>query len=145
LRKHPSFRIDAFSFLMIQRVASFKKDERLCGVRAVSELFEEGRTLNVRSLRVIYRIMPAGNDLKPVRVLISVPKRHFKRAVDRNLVRRRIREAWRRNREPLLVHLREKGSRADIALIWTDTIIRSYDITEKTIKEVITKLSGLKY
>jgi len=43
------------------------------------------------------------------------------------------------------VHLREKGSRADIALIWTDTIIRSYDITEKTIKEVITKLSGLKY
>jgi len=130
---------------MIQRVESFKKDERLCGVRAVSELFREGRTLNVGSLRVIYRIMPAGNDLKPARVLVSVPKRHFKRAVDRNLVRRRIREAWRRNREPFLVILKERDKRADIALIWTDNMIRPYDITEKTVIKVITRLSGLKY
>jgi ribonuclease P protein component len=130
---------------MKQRVASFKKNERLCGVKAVSELFREGRTLNVRSLRVIYRIMPAGADIKPARVLVSVPKRHFRRAVDRNLVRRRIREAWRRNREPLLILLQEKGKQADIALIWTDTLIRPYDFTEKTVIEVITKLSGLKY
>jgi RNase P protein component len=64
---------------MKQRAESFKKTERLCGVRSISELFAEGRTINIPSVRVIYRIMPATPGLMPVRVLITVPRRHFKK------------------------------------------------------------------
>ncbi len=143
--KHPSRRIDAFSFPMKKRVASFNKSERLCSVKAISELFAEGRSLNISSLRVLCRIRPATAGMLPVRVLITVPRRHFKKAVDRNLMRRRIREAWRKNKEPLVALMKEKSLSADIAIIWTDTMIRPYDYTEKSIKEAIARVSGLKY
>lgn len=130
---------------MKTRLASFSKSERLCGVKTISELFAEGRSINLPHLRIIYRISPDTGELPPVRLLISVPKRHFKRAVDRNLIRRRIREAWRINKEPMLIALREKGRHADIAIIWNDTEIKPYAVTEKAIKEVIARVSGLKY
>jgi ribonuclease P protein component len=130
---------------MKNRPLAFPKSERLCGVKVISALFAEGRSLTLPHMRVICRIIPATGVLPPARVLITVPKRHFKRAVDRNLMRRRIREAWRKNREPLLILLRDKGMHADLVLIWTDTEIKTYDIAEKAIKGVIAKVSGLKY
>ncbi|MGE5349450.1 MAG: ribonuclease P protein component [Actinomycetota bacterium] len=130
---------------MKKRAASFKKSERLCSVKAISELFAEGRTINISSLRILYRIRPVTGGVMPVRVLITVPRRHFKKAVDRNLMRRRLREAWRKNKEPLFALMKEKGRTADIALIWTDIMIRPYDYTEKCIKEAIARVSGLKY
>ena len=132
-------------FTMKKRTASFKKGERLCGVKAISELFAEGRSLNLPSVRVIIRFTPSITGSEPVRVLITVPKRHFKKAVDRNLIRRRIREAWRKNKEPLIVLMKEKGRHADIAIIWTDTMIKPYSFTERCIAEVIARVSGLKY
>ena len=123
---------------------SFPKSERLCGVKLISGMFAEGRSLNIPHMRVIFRFSPAGSGLPPARVLISVPKRHFKRAVDRNLMRRRLREAWRRNSHPLLDILRDNEMHADLVLIWTDTEIKPYDIAEKAIKGVIAKVSGLK-
>ena len=130
---------------MKNRPLAFPKSERLCGVKVISGLFAEGRSLTLPHIRLICRIIPATAELPPVRVLITVPKRHFKRAVDRNLMRRRIREAWRKNRKPLLTLLREREMHADLVLIWTDTEIKSYDIAEKAIKGVIAKVSGLKY
>lgn len=129
---------------MKKREASFRKGERLCGVRAISELFAEGRSLNLPSLRVICRFTPAIEGLHPVRVLITVPKRHFKKAVDRNLMRRRIREAWRKNKEPLVTLMKQAGRHAEIALIWTDTSVRSYEFTEKCITDAVSRVSGLK-
>lgn len=125
--------------------ASFSKGERLCGIKAVSELFSGGRTINLPPLRIIYRILPAGVNVHPVRVLISVPKRHFKKAVDRNLIRRRLKEAWRMNKTPLTEALSRSSSRLEVALIWTDTAIRSWEETGKSVKDAIGRLTRLKY
>ncbi len=130
---------------MTQRAESFKKSERLCGVKAVSELFTKGRTINMPSVRVICRFAPASPDLQPVRVLITVPKRHFKKAVDRNLMRRRLKEAWRKNKAPLILVMQQKGRRADLAIVWTDNMIRSYTVAEKCITDIIARVSELKY
>jgi ribonuclease P protein component len=73
-----------------------------------------------------------------------VPKRHFKKAVDRNLIKRRIREAYRQNKLPLINSLQGSGKRIDISIIWNDTSIQSYDITERCVKEMIGKLMHLK-
>jgi ribonuclease P protein component len=129
---------------MRQKTASFTKGERLCGVKTVSRLFAEGKTLTLPSLRIIYSIMPVDNALQPVRVLISVPKRYFRKAVDRNLVRRRIKEAYRKNKTPLINALSESGKRLDLAIIWTDAVIRQYADTERSVTEMVQKLSHLK-
>jgi ribonuclease P protein component len=130
---------------MTQTDASFSKGERLCGIKAVSELFSGGRTLNQPPLRIIYRILPADANLQPVRVLISVPRRHFKKAVDRNLIRRRIREAWRMNKTALKESLSGSASRLEVAIIWNDPAILSYDETSESVKEAIGRLTRLKY
>jgi len=129
---------------MRQTGATFTKGEKLCGVRAINDLFSEGRSLNVPPLRIIYRVMPGDPSPEPVRVLISVPKRHFRKAVDRNLIKRRIREAYRQNKLPLVNSLPESGKHIDMAIIWNDTAIQSYDITVRSVKEAIGKLMHLK-
>ncbi|MRR18606.1 ribonuclease P protein component [bacterium] len=125
--------------------ASFTKGERLYGVKAISELFSGGRTINLPPLRIIYRIMPADEAHLPVRVMISVPKRHFRKAVDRNLIRRRIRETWRKNKTPLSDMVSGSGRRIEVAIIWNDTVIIPFDETEKAVKDAIGRLTHLKY
>ncbi|MDZ7633049.1 MAG: ribonuclease P protein component [Bacteroidales bacterium] len=130
---------------MRHKDASFTRGERLCGIKAVSELFSGGRTINMPPLRVIYRMMPADEAHEPVRVLVSVPKRNFRKAVERNLIRRRIKEAWRKNKMPLKEVVSASGQRIELAVIWNDTLIRPYDETEKSVKDVIGRLTRLKY
>ena len=75
--------------------ATLPKAERLCGHSAVEALFTHGKSFQAGCLRC--RCLPR-EDNGPVRILVSVPKRHFKRAVKRNLLKRRIRESYRRQK-----------------------------------------------
>lgn len=68
------------------------KKERLCGRSCISDLLSKGRFGSVTDIRYCYK---AGNGLGYNRIMISVPKKLFKRAVKRNLLKRRIRESWR--------------------------------------------------
>lgn len=72
------------------------KQERLCGKKAVEALFGRGKSGTKGCLR--YRFLMRESEELPSRILVSVPKRSFKRAVKRNLLKRRIREAYRRQK-----------------------------------------------
>ena len=74
---------------------SLPKAERLCGKKAVGALLDGGKGGVCGSLR--YRYLQRGDDAAP-RMMVSVPKRAFKRAVKRNLLKRRIRESYRRQK-----------------------------------------------
>ena len=74
---------------------TLSKSQRLCGKKAVETLFGQGRGGVKGCLR--YRYVPREEE-GPSRILVSVPKRSFKRAVKRNLLKRRIREAYRRQK-----------------------------------------------
>jgi ribonuclease P protein component len=73
---------------------SFSKEERLCSKKLIDRLFHSGSSFLLYPFRIswVSEPLPAGT---PVQVLISVPKKKFKRAVDRNLLKRRIREVYR--------------------------------------------------
>ena len=77
---------------------TLSKEERLCGRNAVSALLAKGRYGVAGCLK--YCFLP-DNGLAFSRILISVPKRSFKRAVKRNLLKRRIRESYRARKELL--------------------------------------------
>ena len=74
------------------------KAERLCGVTAIASLLRRGRYSTASCIRYCY----APNGLDRNRILVSVPKRAFKRAVRRNLLKRRIRESYRLQKEKLI-------------------------------------------
>ena len=122
---------------------SLGKKDRLCSVKAITALFAGGRSFHVPPLRVVYIIADTEEPPHP-RILISVPKRNLRRAVDRNLLRRRIREAWRLNCTPLREALLPENKGADIALIYTDTAIQPFGVIERSIKEITDRLTHLK-
>ncbi|MBO4666292.1 MAG: ribonuclease P protein component [Paludibacteraceae bacterium] len=107
---------------------TFPKYERLCGQLRVAALYKDGRKFVVWPLRVTYK--PA-NDTQ---VLIWAPKSLFKHAVDRNHLRRQMREAWRLNKAELLQSY-------TIALNYMDKTMLPYANIEKAIKKAIKKLN----
>jgi ribonuclease P protein component len=76
---------------------SFGKEYKLCSKILIDKLFQEGKRLRFDPFSLVYLSMEF--DFKaPFQVLISVPKKQFKRAHDRNYVKRRIREILRKNK-----------------------------------------------
>lgn len=75
---------------------SFSKDERLCSRKTIDKLFAEGKGFTIFPLRILHLPQEANQ------ILVSVSKRHFKRAIDRNTIKRRIREGYRLNKHLLL-------------------------------------------
>ena len=76
---------------------SFGKEYKLCSRILIDKLFQEGKRLRFDPFSLVYLI--GNHEFKtPFQVLISVPKKQFKRAHDRNYVKRRIREILRKNK-----------------------------------------------
>ena len=72
------------------------KKERLCNRKEIDLLFGgASRSLAAYPLRMVFTMVPRGHDGVPLRMMVSVPKRCFKRAVKRNRVKRQVREAYR--------------------------------------------------
>jgi ribonuclease P protein component len=72
---------------------TFSKAERLCNYHRVNKLFREAKVLKKYPLKLLYT--PIDGSTQPTQLLISVPKRLMKKAVDRNRMKRLIRESYR--------------------------------------------------
>jgi len=111
------------------------KVERLNSRILIERLFTGGsKSLPAFPLRIVY--MPVeGENLPAATILISVPKKRFKRAVKRNRVKRQVREAYRKNKHILLDALKDSGRKIAIAFIWLDNELHeSADVEAKIVK-----------
>jgi len=85
--------------------------------------------------------MEASADLPaPARMAVSVPKKHFKRAVKRNLIKRRIRESYRKQKHTLYEFLEKEKLNIIFILIFKGEIVPEYSTTEKSVKDSVDKL-----
>ena len=109
------------------------KRERLCSFGALRRLFGEGKGGFVYPLR--YVVYVEGATDASAEVLFSTPKKFLKRANKRNVVRRRMREAYRLNKEILLNS--GKAFEADIALIYSSKEVLDYQIIENALKKIL--------
>lgn len=118
---------------------TFKKIERLNSKKQIELLFTEGESFFKYPFKVIYL---TENNIKPdvPKLLISVSRKNFKKAVDRNKIKRIIREAYRKNKEPLITTLREKDIVLVFAIIYTAKTILSYAEIEKKIILILQRL-----
>ena len=112
--------------------ARLPKTERLSGATAVAALFEHGKHFQAGCLRCKY--LPR-TDEGPSRIVVSVPKRSFKRAVKRNLLKRRIRESYRR----------QKGLLArpwDLLIMYTSREVLPYETVFADMTELLRKMES---
>lgn len=78
----------------------FGKDEKLCSQKLIGELFLSGGTFLCYPLKVVWKFELLGTP-HPAQVVFSVPKRLFKKAHDRNLLKRQMREVYRLRKHEL--------------------------------------------
>lgn len=117
---------------------TLRKAERLNSRILIERLFSGGgKSFPAFPLRVVY--MPVeGENLPTASILISVPKKRFKRAVKRNRVKRQIREAYRTHRSILTDSLTTSGKKVIIAFIWLDNELHSSSEVEAKVKKLLT-------
>jgi len=83
---------------------TFDKSERLCSTKVIASLFESGNIFYSSLFKVVWGRSPVTLP-GPAQVAFSVSKKGFPLAVTRNLIKRRIREAYRKNKKTLYEHL----------------------------------------
>ena len=108
------------------------KKERLCGKTAISTLLAKGRHGKVPGLRYCFNPDSGAEDN---RIMVSVPKKMFKRAVKRNLLKRRIRESWRRQKHNL-----DGLNGYDILFTYSLKDILSYEEIYEAVGKVVEKV-----
>lgn len=121
---------------------TFNKSERLCSVKVISGLFENGNIFYNSLFKIVWAYSPAAMTF-PAQIAFSVSKRGFKLAVTRNLIKRRLREVWRKNKKTLYEHLASENIQIVLVVILRGNKVPEYLIIEKSIKEVINKLIDL--
>lgn len=121
---------------MDEKVANtLPKKERLCGKKGIDSLLARGKHGSAGPIRYIYA-PDNGEDFH--RILVSVPKKLFKRAVKRNLLKRRIRESWRRLKCSLKS---EQG--LDILFIYSTKEVLTYQEINSNIEKIADRLNNV--
>ena len=122
---------------------TFRKAERLNSKLVIDKLFAGGNSsMAVFPLRVVYMKVPKGaEEQPPVSVLISVPKKRFHHAVDRNHVKRLVREAYRTRKHILWDALADKDYTLAIAFVCIADQLPSYQLMCKSVQKALVRIS----
>ena len=123
---------------------TFSKKERVASRKLMDTLFRPGNSKSMVAypLRVVYRCQGRAEGDPPVQVLLSVSKRHFKRAVDRNRVKRQLREAYRHSKhlvwEPLAGR---EGEALVLAFIWLSDELKPSATVADSMARLLTRVA----
>lgn len=109
------------------------KKEKLCGKTGISKLLADGKHGNIPGFRFCYL---TENQLDYNRIMVSVPKKIFKRAVKRNLLKRRIRESWRLQKETL------NATGVDILFTYSTKEILDFKEVQAAVAKIIEKINS---
>ena len=114
---------------------TFNKRERIVSRKLIEQLFSKGSSLRI----VVMETARVANDV-PIQVLVSVSKRHFKHAVDRNRVKRQVREAYRHHKQILTEKVQQEQTLA-IAFIWLADELYESATVEKSVRKLLGKVA----
>lgn len=120
---------------------TFKKSERLCSRILMDRLFQgNSHSVSAYPLRAVF--LPVGTDEQQgVSVLMSVPKKRFHDAVDRNRVKRQLREAYRKHKHALAEKMATREQGLLIAFIYVSAQIEPTAAIEKRMVRLLEKIS----
>ncbi|MDI9606576.1 MAG: ribonuclease P protein component [Bacteroidota bacterium] len=118
---------------------TFTKEERVTGKRRIETLFVQGNSFMAYPFRVVYLERPRG-AFATASILVSVPKKRVRSAVQRNRVKRLAREAYRLNKHLLNPLVLREDRRIDIAFIYVIEEMTDYTTVEKGMRKALSIL-----
>lgn len=123
-------------------MATFKKSEKLSSQILIEKVYKEGET--IKSFPIMLKVLELDQELPaPVQIVFSIPKRKIKRAVDRNRIRRQLREIYRLNKTGLLEIIKNKNKNLAIFVLYMSNQKEDYQKLEEklnlTLQQVIAK------
>ena len=117
----------------------FPKNQKLCNEKAIERLFENGKSLTEKPFRIIYNIDNNNEDVF-LKALIVVPKKRVRLASDRNVIKRRVKEAYRLQKSELEQYLKSNNHQLNLAIIYQKHEILDYKLIEVKIKLLLSRL-----
>ena len=119
---------------------TFLKNERLCGKTTIDNLFKNGNSIKYSIFRLVWKTEEFDNNTI-AQTLIIVPKKNIKNAVNRNVLKRRIREAFCVYKSDLYTKIKNKQQQLAIAIIYQGQEILQYKVIDEKIKLILGRLS----
>lgn len=126
------------------------KNERLKSRKSIEELFRAGKTLSASPFRVYYQVSSVPNERSTtgsadritnrVQFGVGVSSRNFKKAVDRNRIKRLVRESYRLQKQPLSEKIRSKNLQLNIFFIYSAKEVPAYTEVFKRLGSALGKL-----
>ncbi|RPD48158.1 ribonuclease P protein component [Paracnuella aquatica] len=119
----------------------FPKSERLKSRKQIDGLFAGGKSYNAFPVRMAYRLFASPEGTQPALLVgVSAPKRHFKKAVHRNRIKRLLREAYRLQKPQLLALLEGANISGHVFFLYTDKLLPDYATIETSVGKCLQQL-----
>ncbi|MES2648634.1 MAG: ribonuclease P protein component [Bacteroidota bacterium] len=123
---------------------SFPKVEHLKSRKQIDELFKGGKSFFVHPVKVFWNISKLNNATNiPVTIGVSASKRNFKKAVDRNRVKRLLRESYRLNKQDLFQACEAKQNQLQAFFIYVDKSQPSFENIQSKVKLCLKRLQKI--
>ena len=107
------------------RLYGLDKKQKLKSRKLITEVFAQGKSFSVYPLRVTYLLKPSANT-PGIQIGVSASKKNFKKAVDRNRMKRLLREAYRLQKNELLDKVKLSGIQCSVFFLYTGKEIAAY-------------------
>ncbi|VBB47338.1 Ribonuclease P protein component [uncultured Paludibacter sp.] len=117
---------------------TFPKKEHLCGNKNIENLYTNGKSFLIYPLRIVY--LQIEKEEVPVRVMVSVSKKKFKRAVKRNRIKRLIRETYRLNKNELIAYAEQNDIKLHIAFQYIAAEIETFQKLNEKMQTALKKI-----
>ena len=118
---------------------TFRKEEKLCSQKIIGEIFLSGTSFLCYPLKVVWKYEVLHTSY-PAEVVFSVPKRLFKRAHDRNLLKRQLREVYRYQKQELYQSLELNNRKIAVMIVYIAKEQLEFALIESAMAKVIAKL-----